>query len=951
MKATHRQLGGLGFILGVLFLAPQFGLDILGVASAQDASLPQSISDPINMLLVGAQGVLKALYALLIPILGLIGKFLSNDWVMGTLFDIDVIIEVIWGLVRNLVNVGIVLYLVVLAGANMLPGKSKMPLSSKLPRVIAALVLVNFSLFFCRTILSVSNLATTLAFSIPNEVTGTIFDDTISKDYNPFVWVQPLSTGEQSRLACSDANGVPLNFYSLIKEEDAADKSAAGAVATGGWVCERPSDEVLNKLSSNTTDNTQKTSLATARGSARYLQPNPNAQIGQSLYQVECLHRNYAFNFDRIYAAETGSTLIANPVLVGSTYQAGPNHHKRFVFSASSLERLRNNTRGRDATGQREEDFRLSGVQVFDETNNPTLTVEELLWNRTVLIAEQRDGNLQFEFNETLPDGQKSVGVGVPFPYYSDCILTMDELLFSSRNAMFVYAFNLMKIANFEDAFTNVASAGDIMVRTLISVAYLAIFFLINIGMLIAVVGRGFFIWAMMILSPAWLVAELIQFNNSSSKNGMSAFNAMSFTKLAFLPALIGLVLSLGFIMFHFLNYVGTIEGISAGRLQVGSITLLFNPSGAIIGGLGNIFQMMFAFLAMAAIWMGVMWAFKFGFKGNPWMTKLLDRYEGFGNNALMTTAKVPLNLPIIPTGTGRKISMEALRQVPSKYMESVKDERKKKVQGQLANIPWINPQSQLENSAAKSMAATMSAATSSKDIESILRDLQKYQRDPDVKLFYNQLLSQLYDNKGRVRDNVNSVKVNLQGHEVKIKGDALKGIKTSLKADTALGKLYANSGLYGDNNMGNVNRAQFDAMWPRVGRAVASGAAPVPTTTNKTQQAANNAGNQNAAKKKVEAKATPNATTVNFTINNGSPSTVNLTGGKFSDLKTYVTQKGATVDKKKDSDIVALYNNALTQSGKDADASKKILHELFGIPYNANSELMSKMKAAGLKL
>ncbi len=202
MKTLIKQLGiGLGVLALVSWFTP------VGFAQATDsaAAIPDSFRDAISQILTAVSFILQAMYALLIPILGLIGKFLSNDWVTGSAFNMDQVIDILWAFVRNLVNITIVLYILFLAGRSILPfgGNDKFALKSKLPLAIAALIVVNFSLFFSRTILSFSNMATSMAFSIPQTVTGPVLDNTIGS-IRMFIWSQPIGASERGSIICRD---------------------------------------------------------------------------------------------------------------------------------------------------------------------------------------------------------------------------------------------------------------------------------------------------------------------------------------------------------------------------------------------------------------------------------------------------------------------------------------------------------------------------------------------------------------------------------------------------------------------------------------------------------------------------------------------------------------------------------------------------------------------------
>ena len=733
--------------------------------------------------------ILKVAYAILIPVLGLIGKFLSNDWVTGSAFNVDIIIELLWQIVRNMVNIAIVFYLLFVAGKHIVPfGKleDRDAIKKALPMVVVALLLVNFSLFGTRMILNFANLATTIAFSIPQQVVGNVFpnpnDTTGQKPYHMFVWATPISSELTNALSCP-AGYTRKNLNDLTPDQQKAAKDANVVAAGGSSVCRlnegcikpdgtisqdaecmfapstsnQSSTQYSNGISpsqptGSLASNGIASSIAGSSGNLNngkvtptsiYASVSTNATLaggGDQIRQVECLHRNYAFNFDPSFVKAHNSSIIANPIYNGSSYDTGEGYYKRFIITISP--------RG------------AKGVPnpAYDEKMN-----EIAGWIRTTKASWTAGG---------LQAGDVSKGLS-GYPYYSDCIMTMDELVFSARNVMFVYAFNLMKVAQYEQGSLKITDLSGVAVKYITTVAYFGFFVLVNIMLLIAVIGRAFYIWAMMILSPVWVLTEVMKLKASGeAQKAMDSLSVGRFVKLAFMPAVVGLILSLGFVMFHYLSYIGDIEGLYAGRLQLGSITLYFDTDNVIIAGLGHMFQLMFAFIAVAAVFLAAYEAIKFGFgDSNPFMTAITKIKTG-ATTGLREVAKMPLNANLIPLpGGAGKISLSSLKDLPGNVTDALsnraaneaeKNDSMKRMQ------MLINPKMKEEmTNIAKQMQSHVEN-NKTESAKSFIANIQAKKEDPRMIQMVAEMTKAYVDSNGNVKRG--DKQFNLEGQQFNIK-------------------------------------------------------------------------------------------------------------------------------------------------------------------------------------
>ncbi len=135
----------------------------------EDPDSQKKFSDAIKFIVAGE----KMLLALNMPIVMMIGKLISNDWVYLD-GSVSGALNNLWIVVRNFVNIIFVLALIFIAFMAVAGSgnseKSKYEIKSMLPKVAIALIAVNFSFLFCKLILDMGNLATTASFSLVNEV-------------------------------------------------------------------------------------------------------------------------------------------------------------------------------------------------------------------------------------------------------------------------------------------------------------------------------------------------------------------------------------------------------------------------------------------------------------------------------------------------------------------------------------------------------------------------------------------------------------------------------------------------------------------------------------------------------------------------------------------------------------------------------------------------------------
>ncbi|MGL5830967.1 MAG: hypothetical protein ACRCZE_02340 [Candidatus Altimarinota bacterium] len=158
-------------IMGVLMLT----LPELVGAQVFGNEVDQKIAELFSVLNV----VIQFLLVLLWPVLLLIGGLMSNDLLFSG--GMQTTLLNVWSGVRDFVNVMFILGLLGIAIVNILGvANEEFQIKSVLPRIVVALIVVNFSFLGCKVVLDISNVISTSIFSLP--LTETIISDPVPGD-------------------------------------------------------------------------------------------------------------------------------------------------------------------------------------------------------------------------------------------------------------------------------------------------------------------------------------------------------------------------------------------------------------------------------------------------------------------------------------------------------------------------------------------------------------------------------------------------------------------------------------------------------------------------------------------------------------------------------------------------------------------------------------------------
>lgn len=140
---------------------------------AQAATEPTDSEDVEKTIASLLSIAIDFLNALLWPFLLLIGDLMDTDMILGP--GMEEKLKGIWIPVRDLVNIGFVLVLLVVAFYNVLGiggGEGDLAIKTALPKIVLGLVLVNFTFIGGKVVLDLVNVATTAAFALPELAHG-----------------------------------------------------------------------------------------------------------------------------------------------------------------------------------------------------------------------------------------------------------------------------------------------------------------------------------------------------------------------------------------------------------------------------------------------------------------------------------------------------------------------------------------------------------------------------------------------------------------------------------------------------------------------------------------------------------------------------------------------------------------------------------------------------------
>ncbi len=211
---------------------------------------------------------------------------------------------------------------------------------------------------------------------------------------------------------------------------------------------------------------------------------------------------------------------------------------------------------------------------------------------------------------------------------------------YSSRNSPLVLAVQMMKVVDVDkisDALKGTSpNLSKLTFNILFSVIIYLIYAVAYVVLFVVLLARLVFLWIIIALSP--LIALKIVF--SKLPTGDKDFLSLFITN-AFVPVLIGIPLTIGYIM------LGALQDASSPITQDFNLNTLFNLE---TSGVSDLQTMVIAFGAVAVVWFGVFAAAEKSIAASV-VQAIKSRVRGAGT----TLARATRFLPIIPAAAGNK--------------------------------------------------------------------------------------------------------------------------------------------------------------------------------------------------------------------------------------------------------------------------------------------------------
>jgi len=161
--------------------ALDYMVDAFGIPTAyaaEESNLKSEVAEGYQSIIKNLNDLISFLFfiihqVLFWPLICLISSLVDNDFVMGG--QISETLRSVWIQIRDLVNIGFVFILLLIALFSVIGSEeleSKLPMKSTLPKVIIAMILVNFTFFISKVAIDTVNVLTVAVYAIPSQITN-----------------------------------------------------------------------------------------------------------------------------------------------------------------------------------------------------------------------------------------------------------------------------------------------------------------------------------------------------------------------------------------------------------------------------------------------------------------------------------------------------------------------------------------------------------------------------------------------------------------------------------------------------------------------------------------------------------------------------------------------------------------------------------------------------------
>ncbi|QQR84105.1 hypothetical protein IPJ72_02840 [Candidatus Peregrinibacteria bacterium] len=249
---------------------------------------------------------------------------------------------------------------------------------------------------------------------------------------------------------------------------------------------------------------------------------------------------------------------------------------------------------------------------------------------------------IQRENEANYPEGQNPTQANARFGKATFCWETMKIDKYNQNTASYFLSYSMAKVQNLPRAnagqdITKVAFSS--LLALIIQLVYLVAF----IALYVALIFRVAMLWLLVAFSPALLLLYFIKDLSIPTGGIDDKFSLQSFVNLAFVPAAVGAVWSVAFIMIT----TGQVLGKNYFQLknQSGVISSHVYSAQSFFMGMDNIQEFIWLLMTIGIIWMGT-----FAILGKmPVVGSIFQTIESYGTGAAKWVATQPRIAPIVP--------------------------------------------------------------------------------------------------------------------------------------------------------------------------------------------------------------------------------------------------------------------------------------------------------------
>jgi len=251
------------------------------------------------------------------------------------------------------------------------------------------------------------------------------------------------------------------------------------------------------------------------------------------------------------------------------------------------------------------------------------------------------------------------------------CWNVLDTNKFKKNTATIYLTYGMARIQNLIQS--NVQDASHLAVGTFFSFLMMIAYLLAIGALFISLVIRMAFLWIFVAFSPFLVLLAYLGLIGMGGEQ-VKCFSYQAFIKWAFVPAKVGLVFSVAFLMVAAGQKMGLDNpGILDKTNQLGTITVKLLKVKSLLMGMDTLQEFIWLLIATAVLWVGT-----FSILGEMEVAKTItSKIYDMGNKAATWASKTPYMLPIIPmtdVHTG-KLTMGSLNEFRDKIVPKSYDE------------------------------------------------------------------------------------------------------------------------------------------------------------------------------------------------------------------------------------------------------------------------------------